>query len=154
MDFQYALKIVMLIYSLMLSIQLGYLISEKKSNPDEYKKINCLGWIVLSAIIFNMYSPLLSSFIKLFIIVPIVILLPSLTLKNDIWENLLVFSKGVYCIGLVIASILGIYFDFIDQSDIQILVTGFTLSIAIFDGLSGFIEGSKRLHLFPRIQQK
>lgn len=85
----------------------------------------------------------IDSFVAFYIFVPILISLNLILYGNTEWmEGFVTFIKGIYNIGLVSISLIQFL---LFNTDVEILALGFTISLAIFEGVDALFEGYSKM---------
>lgn len=102
---------------------------------------NILKWASY-LIVFALVLGKLSVFIGFYIFVPTLIGLHIIFYNDEYIKGLMTMIKGLYYIGVIIVSIIQVFFV---AEKISELAIGFTLSLAIFESLTALSEGYKNV---------
>lgn len=93
-------------------------------------------------IVFALALQKLSVFIGFYIFVPTLIGLHIIFYNDEYIKGLMTMIKGLYYIGVIIVSIIQVFFV---AEKISELAIGFTVSLAIFESLTALSEGYKNV---------
>lgn len=108
------------------------------------KLLQCISIVILIGIITNSFD----AFIAFYILIPIMIALNLIFFRNTDWMmGAMTFIKGFYYLGLTIISMVQFLLKIQDVSE---LALGFTLSLAIFEGITALSDGYLKMQRSKR----
>ncbi len=144
------IKVVMsLIVAVILLILSRYREKQNKIYADKYANnksflilrlgITSLLKVLTLVLLLGLFWKWIDSFVAFYIFAPILISLNLILFENtESLEGFVTFIKGGYNIGLVIISLVQFL---LFNTDVEILALGFTISLAIFEGIDALFEG-------------
>lgn len=94
-------------------------------------------------IIFGMMMKFLDPFIAFYILTPVLIALNLILFDSTDWMwGFMTLVKGFYYLGLVISSTVQFL---LGREEVAVLALGFTLSLAIFEGITALSDGFRKM---------
>lgn len=94
------------------------------------------------AMLIGIITKILSVFIALYILIPLLIALHMIFFNTDYLKGVMTFTKGIYYVGLTIISVIQVFFT---TANVAELALGFTVSLAIFDSVTSLYDGYKNI---------